>query len=390
MILSVFNFFLNALEKNLQKFQVTNINQEALNDLLENSVKSNSDAVIILHDGKIVAKYYSTEVPQLINTMEITKPVVSLAFGLLETEKHLKTVNQNIYDFYPEWNQGKKKNITIKNLLNNTSGMQDYLSPNVEILQSPDVVKLALSAELSNAPSASFFNGNKAINLLPDIVKKITKKTIYNYLSRNLFKNLGIKQSKWDLDKSGNILGYTGLQLFPEDLANIGQFVLQRGEWKNKQLISNSWFDLSLQQSQTFNPLYGYLWDLIPESKSYVIDDLQIESLRDAEINEKFINKIAQIKGNYKTVNEYEEKLAVILGDDWKKIVNKELDGNIELARENYGAIIGYKAEGRLGQYLIIYPDKKLVGIRLITEKAELKETDLFANFGDLLYKLVD
>ncbi|MDR3646290.1 MAG: serine hydrolase [Candidatus Babeliales bacterium] len=384
------NFYLNASEKSIQKMEQSNINHQALNDLLERSIKTNSDTVIILHDGKIVAKYYSSELPQLIDVMEITKPIVSLAFGILEAQKLLKTVNQNVYDFYPEWNQGKKKNITIKDLLNNTSGLQDLANPNIEIVPTPDVVKLALSAELSNAPGANFFNGNKAINLLPDIVKKITKKTIDKYLTQNLFKNLSIKGSKWELDKSGNILGYTGLKLYPEDLANIGQFVLQRGEWKNKQVMSNTWFDLSLQQSQPFNPLYGYFWNLIPASTSYVIDDMQIESLRNSKVSEEFISKVVELKGTYKTIDKYHQKLETFLGPDWHQIVKNELKGNATLARQNHGTTIGYKATGRLGQYLVIYPDKKLVGVRLITEKPDAKQSDNFNDFADLLYKLID
>jgi hypothetical protein len=51
---------------------------------------------------------------------------------------------------------------------------------------------------------------------------------------------------------------------------------------------------------------------------------------------------------------------------------------------------IGYKAEGWLGQYIIIYPAKKLVACRMVRESpAYNQQTDEFRDFEQYVFKLV-
>lgn len=369
--------------------QIATVNQEALKELMEKAKKTSSDAIVILHDGKMLAQYYSTDKPVMIETMSITKSIVSLAFGLLQTQGLLHSVDKPVCEFYPEWKQGRKKDITIKQLLNHTSGLQDYTNAH-EIYASSDFIKFALAAELSYDPGTHFFYSNKAVNLLPGILQKITGKPIDEYLKKNLFNTLGIKHIEWAHDQAGNAHGLAGLKLYPADLATIGQFVLQRGLWKGDQIICNSWFDLALQQSQKFNPLCGLLWWLIPGSENYTIDDQQIESLRKAGIDEKLIEKVLLLKGTYTSDQDYDEKLELVFGKDWSKILNQELKGEIKLSRSSYGPIIGYYAQGYLGQYLVIYPEKKLVGVRMITDNYHRTDEHQFNDFEKLLYRVIN
>lgn len=371
-------------------FHAPTVNQEALKELLEKAKKTNSDALVILHDGKVLAEYYSTEKPVMLETMSITKSIVALAFGLLETQGLLKSVDQRVYEFYPEWKQGRKQDITVKQLLNHTSGLQDYSNAGIEIYPSPDFIKLALSAELSYTPGTHFFYSNKAVNLLPGIIQKATGKPIDTYLKVNLFNFLGIKESEWDHDEAGNPQGLAGLTLYPEDLAKIGQFVVQRGEWNKTQIICKSWFDIALQPAQPFSSVSGFLWWLLPESTTYVIDDQQIETLRASGINEMFLKKVALLKGSYKSNLEFDQKLESVLGKNFEEILMQELRSEITLSRHVHGPIIGYRAEGWLGQYLIIYPTKNLVGVRMIANNPNWKSENQFSDFAQLLYRVIN
>ena len=138
---------------------------------------------------------------------------------------------------YPERRQGRKKEITLRQILNHTSGIQD-LGNSSEVERSPDAVRLALAAELSDPPGTRFVYNNKAVNLLSGVIQKVSGKRMDLYMREELFSPLAITDVAWELDSAGNALVYAGLAIQPADLAKLGQLVLNRGRWRGRQLIA--------------------------------------------------------------------------------------------------------------------------------------------------------
>ncbi|MBK6364810.1 MAG: serine hydrolase [Saprospiraceae bacterium] len=203
-----------------------------------------------------------------IEAMSSTKSIVNLAIGKLLTDSLIKSIDQPIYDFYPEWKQGMKKDVTIRHLLNHTSGMQNIPLTTTEIYPSPDFIKLALAAEIVNKPGTTFSYNNKAVNLLAGIVKIASKKRMDNYLAEKIFTPLGIEDFDWELDDEGNPHAMAGFQVLPKDFAKLGQLFIQKGKWEGKQLISEAWFS----ETGTPNPLEptcGLLWWIDYEKTLY-------------------------------------------------------------------------------------------------------------------------
>ena len=366
------------------------INKKALDTLLNEAVRSASDALIIMHNDKLIIEYYSSKGPELIYLASITKSFVNLAFGLLYTKGLITSLDVPIMHWFPEWNQGKKKNITLRNLLNHTSGLQDLQSDGPEIDPAPNAVQLALAAELMFDSGTQFFYSNKAVNLLPALIEKITGKKIDTYLAQELFKPLGITQYKWDHDHAGNPYGMSGLWLLPRDLIKIGQLVLHNGMWHNKRLISPDWFKQSFSAAQPFADQSGLLWWLIPDSTTYVIDEQQLEKIKSAGANELFLKQLEALKGTYKNDQEFDQKLDQVLGAEWQKILEKELPENCTLSKKYVEHYKGIYTEGYRGEYLVIYPQKKLIGIRLINRGSYKNETNSMPNFNDLFSKLIE
>jgi CubicO group peptidase (beta-lactamase class C family) len=368
----------------------SSVNAAALTALIDRAKATHSDAVIILHNGAVIAEYCPQGKPPMIHAMSVTKSIVSLAFGLLQTQGFLPSLDVPVYTFFPEWKQSSKKNITLKHILNHTSGLQDQRSA-LAVYQSPDFLQFALVANVAHEPGTHFFYSNKAVNILPGIVKKITGMPIDQYVNQKLFQPLGIHQFKWERDQAGNVHGLAGLHLYPRDLATIGQMILNQGLWKNKKIIDPSWLKTSFTP-QEHNKISGLLWWLIPQSTTYIIDDAQIEKLRQAGLKEEFIKNVERLKGSYPTENLYEQKIEELFGTDYKDIFDKELKEGVELSRKVYGPIIGYKAWGYLGQYLIIYPEKNLVGVRMISSDSHGEEGDAndFNDFDKMLYQVVN
>jgi CubicO group peptidase (beta-lactamase class C family) len=242
------------------KAEPNQINKQALDQLLDAAQKSHTDALVVFKDGKQYDEWYFGKKPGKIEAMSATKSVVNLAIGCLITQGKIKSVDQPVCEFYPEWKQGRKKNITIRHLLNHTSGLQNLPRSDIEIYPSPNFVQLALTAELSDDPGTAFAYNNKAVNLLAGIVQKASGKRMDLYIKDEIFTPLGITDFSWTLDKAGNPHGMAGLQILPADFAKLGQLVLNRGKWNGKQIIAQSWFDISMRPGQEFEPTCGLLW----------------------------------------------------------------------------------------------------------------------------------
>jgi hypothetical protein len=124
----------------------------------------------------------------------------------------------------------------------------------------------------------------------------------------------------------------------------------------------------------------------------YVVDDELLEQFKQAGVANEFIQKFSAMKGEYKNVNIPDDKLVAVFGKDWKTVLDKELYPHFpRRAKWRYSEeYIGYKAEGWLGQYIVIYPGKNLVACRMIKESPSYNhQTDEFRDFETYVYALM-
>ena len=366
------------------------INKQALEKLLKRAAETHSDAVMIFKDSQLVGEYFSKERGK-IELMSCTKSIVSLAIGKLIDAGKIKSLDQPVYEFYPEWKQGRKKLIAIRHLLNHTSGLQNVPNTGVEIYPSSDFVKLALAAEVSDEPGSKFSYNNKAVNLLAGIVQTTSGKRMDLYLRDEIFQPLGITDFDWMLDRAGNPHAMAGLQLKAADFAKFGLLLLNKGLWDGKQIVSEKWIEESLQQGQPYNPTCGLLWWRIPSYERPIIDDEKFKELEAAGVSKPFLSKLEPLRNKpFDSMPLFVKALAERLGQQWNEILSQELSSKgLTLSRKKYGDIIGYNANGYLGQYLVIYPQQKLVAVRQIrgSEKYS-QQTDTFDDFFDLVRSL--
>jgi len=366
------------------------IQAAALDQLVVAAEKSHTDALVIWQDGKPVGEWYFGKPVEPLEAMSATKSVVSLAIGKLITDVKIKSLDQPVWEFYPEWKQGRKKNITLRHLLNHTSGLQNFPRTDVEIYASPDYVQLALTADMDSDPGASFRYNNKAVNLLAGIVQKASSQRLDLYLRDELFAPLGITNFTWKLDAAGNPQVMSGLQILPADFAKLGQLALNRGRWEGRQLIADSWFDVSMRPAQEHNPYSGLLWWLMLDHVSYAIDDERISELETrAAITPSapadFAARAKKLKGRYKDTDALYLAMDKAFGREWP------YDSLLaELPVPQPGKVIAWYADGSLGQQLVVVPGANLVAVRMISSHSDYNpKTDSFDNFRQMVLKLV-
>jgi CubicO group peptidase (beta-lactamase class C family) len=341
------------------------IDEAALDRLHHEAEKSESDAVIIVKDGRLVADWDFGRERGPIEAKSVTKSVVNLAIGRLIDQGKIRSLDQPVMDFYPEWNQGRKKLITIRNLLNHTSGIETPVISGA-IDNAPDCVQYALTAELVADPGSQFHYNNKAVNLLAGIVQRASGKRMDELIRDEIFEPLGIKDFGWNRDRAGNPYGMAGLQIRAIDLAKIGQLMLDEGECKGRRILSKEWVRKSVQPSQNLDPSCGLLWWIVrPVPGPRMVDEALVKFFKDHGMTARSVQNLEPLIGKPLDTNATWESLRAIIRND--EVLNKklaELNKDLFKANQATGPVLGYTALGYLGQQLFVSPRQRLIGVR--------------------------
>jgi CubicO group peptidase (beta-lactamase class C family) len=233
---------------------------------------------------------YSAE--NAVHVYSVTKSVVSALIGIALDAGHIKSVEQNVLDFFPDYTvePGEKtiQAVTIKNLLAMTAPYKYDTEPYEMFFSSHNPIKDALDL-LGGSGAIGEFNYSAigGTHILSGILARATGLSILDFARRNLFSPLGIdvprdvvlrdkeehfavmqdrNASGWVVDPQGlNTAGW-GLFLKPSDMARIGQLYLNGGSWNGKRIVSSRWIDESRREhsrSAQWGMAYGYLWWII-------------------------------------------------------------------------------------------------------------------------------
>lgn len=297
-----------------------------------------------------------------VQTMSVTKSIVGLAIGRLKTLGKLASVDEPVHAFFPEWRQGRKRNITVRMLMEHTSGLQNAPMTTEEIYPSPDFVQLALCAELNAEPGTQYAYNNKAVNLLAGIVERADGRKLDVFAREELLRPLGVPDSPWLRDDAGNPHAMSGLALRAADLTKIGELILRRGEWNEEQLITESWFD-DMDAPAHADSENALMWWHLFDTRIHVTD-AHLEALAGSGAAAEVIAYFESQRGEHLSASKFFVNALSALGDDWRAQLPS---GTLPFTVETRGRV-AYRAEGDLGQYVLVMPKARLVAARLIDE----------------------
>ncbi|MDQ4120347.1 MAG: beta-lactamase family protein [Acidobacteriota bacterium] len=386
-----FSLFLFCLFALFSQAESQIVDSAKLARLLERGRETNSDAVIVIQDGKILAEEYYGKPKGAIYIASAGKSLTALAIGKLLDEGKIKSLDQPVSDFYPEWLQGNKKLITIRMLVNHTSGIQNVPNASVEIerkMPPANAIKLALAAELSDPPGTNWSYNNKAVALLGGIIEKASGKRMDAYFEEAFYKPMNIRQFDWIRDEDGNPAAYGGHVIEPMGLAKFGLLMLDGGQFEGKQILSRSFVEEAFKPSQQFFTANGLLWWRYPKWSKSVIDSEKFAQMRKDGISEEFLKKIQPLENvSFDSNQAYTAALEKALGKDWSKQVNDALGKvSYSLRKRSFSdENIGYYASGFRGNYLLVMPKEKLVAVRVVKNDSDYNfSTDVFHDFLQL------
>ncbi|MFD2514733.1 serine hydrolase domain-containing protein [Pontibacter locisalis] len=239
--------------------------------------------LVVKEDSILYEQYwdgYSDE--SLSNSFSMAKSIVSMLIGIAIKEGKIKSVEQPVGDFLPEFKEGDKAKIKIKHLLWMSSGLnwdESYSNPlsmTTEAYYGSDLEKIIARLKPVQEPGEEFTYKSGDTQVLGFVLKAATGKNLSEYAEEKLWKPLGAKEdAEWSIDRPKGIeKAYCCFFSNARDFARLGKLYLQNGVWNGDTIISPSYVKASITPSGLVDAsdkekvdFYGYQWWLLPNYK---------------------------------------------------------------------------------------------------------------------------
>jgi len=242
------------------------------------------DSLLVIKNGWIVFEEYpSTFGPDDTHHLfSCTKSITSALMGIALRLGYLESINTSVLDYFPERDftnpSERKDKITIKNLLEMTSGLDwneeqhgNIVNDYNKMVHSEDWIKYVLDKPMAAEPGSVFLYNSGASHILSAIIQELTHNTTLDFAVANLFQYLGITEFEWNQDPQGVYSGASGLKMKPLDMAKIGYLYIRDGLWDGLQLVSQDWVAMTttsqVHVDETLD--YSYQWWVLSELGAY-------------------------------------------------------------------------------------------------------------------------
>jgi CubicO group peptidase (beta-lactamase class C family) len=222
---------------------VSSANIRAFIEAANGQIDTLHSFMLVRHGHVIAEGWWKPEAPEKRHVLHsLSKSFTSTAVGLAVADGKL-SVDDPVLKFFPEDAPAdpspKLQAMRVRDLLTMSTGHE------TEAKFTPETpwVQSFLAQPVPHKPGAHFQYNTPATHMLSAIVRKVTGETVLDFLKPRLFEPLGIDDPEWGTSPQGNTVGGWGLKIRTEDIAKFGQLYLQKGKWKDKQLIPASWVE---------------------------------------------------------------------------------------------------------------------------------------------------
>jgi CubicO group peptidase (beta-lactamase class C family) len=279
-------------------FVTTAQNKSAELDKLMNQAHANgvfNGSLLVAENGKVIYRkafgYANKETKQVLkpefcfDLASVSKQFTAMGIMILK-ERSMLSYEDKITKYFPEF-PTYGKDITIRNLLNNTSGMPKYEPfATKDNLTNAEILKIIEEREALDANIGDrYVYNNAGYVMLAMIIEKVSKMSLAEFLKETIFKPLKMKNTLVGdtpkIDLKNRAVGYTVIGDLDDYavshtgstsmFSNVDDLFLWDQALYNEKLVSMNTIE------EAFTPVvlndgslsnYGFGWFLTPEKKS--------------------------------------------------------------------------------------------------------------------------
>lgn len=226
------------------------VDEKGITNYLEAVKKSGQDlhSLMIVRNGKVVAEHWfgdhAANKPHVMFSVSKTFTATAVGFAVAEGKIN---VTDKVISFFPDKLPANisdnLKTLEIRHLLMMSSGHDVEPAGVLNDVPDMDWLEMFFAAPFEHQPGTCFVYNSYATYVLSAIVQQVSGEKLIDYLSSRLFHPLDIVGATWESSPQGINIGGWGLYVKTEDMAKLGLFILQKGNWNGQQLLPESWFD---------------------------------------------------------------------------------------------------------------------------------------------------
>jgi len=241
---------------------------EALNKI--NKENGTIAYVIIKNDSIWFENYYDGfDENSKSNSFSMAKSYVSAMLGKALMQGHIKSLDQPVSDFLPEFTEGLAAKLTVGDLSSMASGTdweEAYYSPlsiTTRAYFDDDLDKVINGLKVVKEPGQSYTYSSGDTQMLAMVIERATGKKLYDYLTESFWKPLGSENATlWQVDSEDHdmVKAYCCIASNAKDFARLGKLYKDHGKWQGKQLLDSAFVAKSIKPRFPASPEYGYGW----------------------------------------------------------------------------------------------------------------------------------
>jgi CubicO group peptidase (beta-lactamase class C family) len=212
--------------------------------------------LIIRRDSILFEHYYSGyKKESIVPSFSVAKSFTSALIGCAIADGLIGSENEPIVKYLPELKDRNLDGVTIKHLLQMTSGIrfnESYFNPfgdAAKFYYGRNLRKYVSKMNPEKAPGVEWKYHSGNTQILGVILERVLKgKTVTQYLQEKIWTPIGMElNASWSIDKKENGMEKTFccLNTTAHDYAKFGRLYLKNGNWNGKQVVPENWVKMS-------------------------------------------------------------------------------------------------------------------------------------------------
>jgi CubicO group peptidase (beta-lactamase class C family) len=241
-----------------------------------------SVALLVLHRGVMqLERYWQGMGPdQLFSGRAMSRSLIGLVYGFAVDEGRLD-LEDPVERFLDEWRGEPRGRITIRQLMQNVSGLEEvplsaleapqhastplrlaylargFLGKNARLALGSDFASVALDFGLAYPPGTRFALSNANSQLLGLILERATGEPFERYVEQRLWRRVATGPGEFYMDRArGMPAVYCCFRASPRDFLRLGALLTSDGRAGDEQVLPPGWIQ-QMRATSRANPLYG-------------------------------------------------------------------------------------------------------------------------------------
>ncbi|MEC3947514.1 serine hydrolase domain-containing protein [Sphingobium sp. HWE2-09] len=239
---------------------------QALDQAAAYAAASNARAFLVWRDGKMERADYSrgSDSKTQMVSKSLSKPLTAIAVGRAIALGKIKSLDQPMTDFIPEWSGTPKATMQLRHLLDMRSGFleQDY-SPdpdnplNRAYIDPDHGWQIVHNYPLTHKPGTYYGYSNAVSELVALVIERATGTRYGPFVSQQILQPIGAMGGEIWVDRPGG-LAHSGccMTLPAESWLRLGILLLNDGVANGKRLLPKGYVD-AMATGTPQNPHYG-------------------------------------------------------------------------------------------------------------------------------------